>query len=122
MAIPNEFFTAQTMLTLSGATGATFVVCNGLQKAFDFNPKWLALVVAQAIVLTGVYAVGGTQIVDYCIGLVNGFLVYCAATGATAVAGPHKPDDMTERGGTAQASDLPHTSQPPPRGFLTPWF
>src|SRR5260370_34020753 len=30
--LPKEFFTLQSMLTLTGATGATFVVSNGLQR------------------------------------------------------------------------------------------
>ncbi len=49
MDIPKEFFTAASMLTLAGATGATVIVTNGLQRAFNFNPIWLALLIAQAI-------------------------------------------------------------------------
>ena len=51
----DEFFTIQSMLTLTGATGATFVVANGLQKAFNFNPRWS---IAQAISLFGVLTTG----------------------------------------------------------------
>jgi len=58
--IPKEFLTLQSMLTLSGgAAGATFVVCNGLQTAFNFNPRWLALAVAQVVVLIGTFLSGG---------------------------------------------------------------
>ncbi len=46
MDLPNEFFTAESMFTMSGATGVTFVVSNGLQRAFNFNPRWLAFVIA----------------------------------------------------------------------------
>lgn len=41
--IPVEFFTLQSMLTISGATGVVFVISDGLQCALDFNPKWLAM-------------------------------------------------------------------------------
>ncbi len=51
MDVPKEFFTLQSMLTLSGATGATFVIANGLQRAFDFNPRWLVLLIAEIICL-----------------------------------------------------------------------
>jgi hypothetical protein len=54
MGVPKDFFTIQSVVTLSGVTGTTFVVCNGLQRAFDFNPKWLGLAVAQVLVLLGV--------------------------------------------------------------------
>src|SRR5690242_13593888 len=96
--IPKEFFTLQSMLTLSGATGATFVVCNGLQTAFNFNPRWLALGVAQVIVLTGTYLSGGSG-VDFFIGVINGFLVFCTAAGAThAAAGPRAKGRAAARG------------------------
>ena len=86
MELPNEFFTIQSMLTLSGATGATFIVGNGIQQAFDFNPKWLALVIALFIVELGVYLTNGTGI-DYLVGVVNGFLVFSCAAGGTSMLG-----------------------------------
>jgi len=65
-----------------GATGATFVVANGI-RAFNFNPKWLTLLIAQIIAASGVYLSGGKGS-DYFVGVVNGFLISCTATGATA--------------------------------------
>jgi hypothetical protein len=82
----NAFFTLQSMMTLGGATGATFVVANGIQRAFDYNPRWLALAIAQAACLGVVFHSGGLGS-DYVIGIINGFLVYCSAAGATGVAG-----------------------------------
>jgi hypothetical protein len=57
MEVPSEFFTLQSMLTLSGATTATYVISNGLQHAFNYNPKWLALAIALAISLFGVHCI-----------------------------------------------------------------
>jgi hypothetical protein len=119
VTLPKEFFTLQSMLTLTGATGAVYVVCNGLQAALNFNPKWLALAVAQVIALVGVQQTGGSGI-DYFIGIINGFLIYCTAAGASAIGG-------RGRRGVARAappSREAHLPQPDAyrRRFLTSWF
>lgn len=74
MDLPKEFFTIQSMLTLTGATGATFVIANGCQRAFNFNPRWFALVIAQVISLVGVLTIGkgaGDNLCGYCQRLFN---------------------------------------------------
>jgi hypothetical protein len=116
--MPSEFFTVQSMLTLSGATGSTFVICNGLQTAFNFNPRWLGLLVAQIIVLAGVAASGGTGPLPYLVGVINGFLVYCSAAGATSAVGGGGAPPIAR-------GQVPGQDSPPPaahRRFLTPWF
>jgi len=117
MDLPKEFFTPQSMLTLTGATGATFVIANGLQRAFDFNPKWLALVIAVSICLFGVFTTGGGTI-DYFLGVVNGFLVYCTAAGATGLAGSRElhAQAIPDGRGTRSASVLSS------RRFLSRWW
>jgi hypothetical protein len=110
MSLPREFFTFESMLTLTGATGATFVVANGLQKVINFNPRWLALVIAQVICIFGVYSTNGAGR-EYFVGVINGFLVFCTATGATSVAGTATPG---EQRGVRAAGER--------RGFRTPWF
>lgn len=112
-----DFYTLATMLTLSGSTGATFVICNGLQRAFNFNPKWLGLVVALVVVLGGVYASGGRSPVDYLIGIVNSFLVYCSAAGATGALGGGG-DQPVSRGAGVVHEATSHRA----RRFLSPWF
>ena len=124
MALPKEFFTPETMLTLAGAAGSTFVVCNGLQKAFNFNPRWLALLIAEAIVLAGTASTGANRPVDYVVALINGFLVYLTAAGGTGAAGTSGP--LSPAGGTA--TSIPSTAlprpiaAPPKRRFLSPWY
>ncbi len=105
------------MITLAGAAGATFVVCNGLQKALNFNPRWLALVVAQAIVLTGTAASGGTRVIDYLVGIINGFLVFLTAAGGTTAASGGSGAEAVARGAAASA-----TTAPAKRTFSSPWF
>jgi hypothetical protein len=124
MEIPKEFFTLQSMLTLTGATGAVFVICNGLQAALNFNPKWLALAIALIISILGVVQTGGKGI-DYFVGVVNGFLIFCTASGATAITG-NRPDLVSRdagviRGRSGQAS-LPQRPNVQKRSFLTSWF
>jgi hypothetical protein len=121
--IPKEFFTFQSMLTLTGATGAVFVISNGLQLAFNFNPRWLALVISQIVVLGGVYVTGGVGI-DYFIGLVNGFLVYCTAAGATLVGAGAGSGGAVARDisvATADDAKFPQVSHHK-RRFLTSWY
>jgi len=117
MSVPQEFFTLQSMLTLSGAAGATFVICNGLQRAFNFNPRWLGLLLAQLLAFFGVHQSGGSGS-DYFIGFINGFLIFSVAVGATTMAGGSAPS-MIARG--APNADLPHRALGR-RGFFSPWF
>lgn len=106
------------MLTLTGATGATFVVANGCQKAFNFNPRWLALAIAQAICIFGVIMVGkGAG--DYFVGIVNGFLVYCTTVGATSMVGAPPPEAARARGADEAVRRQPQQAR---RGFLTRWY
>ena len=111
MELPSEFFTVQSMLTLSGATGATFVVANGMQQAFNFNPKWLALAIALLIVELGVFLANGSP-VQYLVGVVNGFLVYSCAAGGTSMLGQGSQETLDR--GQGFAADKRH--------FLTSWF
>ncbi len=118
--IPKDFFTLASMLTLSGATGATFVICNGLQRAFNFNPRWLGLAVAVGVVLSGVYASGGRSTVDYLIGIINSFLVYCSAAGATGTLGGGSGDGPISRGANlAPTRGVANTGR---RRFLSLWY
>ncbi len=118
--IPSEFFTLQSMLTLTGASGATFVVCNGLQRAFDFNPRWLALLVAQIVVIVGTHLshTGGVGLGDYFVAVLNGFLVYATAAGTTHILGGPSEAPAVARG----AREVSPPSFGSRRRFLSPWF
>jgi hypothetical protein len=122
MEIPKEFFTLQSMLTLTGATGAVYVVCNSMQAAFNFNPKWLALLLAQIVSALGVALSGGHGL-DYFVGVVNGCLIFTSAAGVVAVS---SGSNARARGDTAvTADDLRRgisTRSPHRRHFPSPWF
>ena len=53
--LSKELFTPKSLTTLVGLTGMVYVASNSLQKAFNFNPKWLALVIAEILSLLAVY-------------------------------------------------------------------
>jgi hypothetical protein len=120
MALPTQFFTPESMLTLTGAAGATFVICNGLQKALDFNPKWLALAVALVLTSAGMINSHGDprtpiHAIDGLVAIVNGFLVYATATGTNQIAGRAKRRADAKKGLTKQLA-------PTKRGFWETWF
>jgi hypothetical protein len=120
MNVPNEFFTPESMVTFTGATAAVFVIGNTAQSVFQFNPRWFSLLVAEAISLLAIY-LGGGEGLDYLIGLINGCLIYSAATGAVAITGTPAP---------AVTRALPRdrnvlneeTATTPRRRFSTAWW
>ncbi len=116
----NDFFTLQSLGTFAGAVGATTVVSNGLQRALDFNPKWLALALAEVICLAIVFyshtqagADARPMSADYFVALINGFLVFCSAAGATAAAAQAANKEPTTKGPGVHA---------PKREFWSNWY
>jgi hypothetical protein len=112
MELPKEFFTVQSMLTLTGATSAVLILGNTYQSLLERNPKWFAFGVAQAIAFAGVYSTGGRAL-DYFVALVNGCLIFAASTGLSAITG--KPPKQVSRVGEP-------TSRERARVFITRWF
>jgi len=101
--------------SLAGASAIVFVVCNTLQSALNFNPRWLALAVAQAVALYGTHAAQNAIVPsDYFLSVLNGCLIYCTAVGGTAIAGSARrrgrPKGLTGEG-AGQG-----------RTFTTSWF
>ena len=131
MTLPNEFFTLESFSTLTGATGITVVVTNGLKNAFKINPAWLGLIVAVAIALTGVCLTGETRFSDYVIGLLNGFLIFATAAGANEAGSrkqsvqPLAPPASAQDDVFGTAEDTSFTrDEEPKRGqpFISSWF
>ena len=106
------FFTVQSFSTVAGASAMVFFVSNALQKAFNFNPRWLAFVVAEVVVLVGTYVSHSAQVPsDYLLAVLNGCVVYCAAVGGATVTGAVR-EQGAPRGAVAD----------PRRRFTDPWF
>lgn len=114
--VADSFFTNQSFFSLAGATAIVFVVSNAVQRAFNFNPRWFALVIAEAVAIFGTYASGGTHVAtDYFIAVLNGCLIYTTACGTTTIAAG-AAEAGTTRG---QEAVQPITSK---RKFLSSWF
>jgi len=114
--VQNSFFTVQSVLTLTGASGATLLVSNGIQRAFNVNPRWLALVIAELICIFGVlYGHGRSS--DYVLAVINGFLVFSTAVGANQMTGTAAPSPKSK--GEQRELERPQVQS---RSFLTRWF
>ncbi|HET7506317.1 MAG TPA: hypothetical protein VFK02_35100 [Kofleriaceae bacterium] len=124
--MPSDFhdlFTWTSLATLGGGAAATFFVSNALQKAFNFNPKWLALVIAEAIAVV-VALSPGFSVERLVTGVINGFVIYAAATGGTSIASAvtakaPAPPAPTE---AAAARALPAKAEQPRRKFFAGWW
>ena len=125
--LPPEFFTIQSMLTLTGAAGVTFLIGNGLQRAFNFNPRWLGLVIAEVLAVYGTYvshqppgpAFRGSDIV---VAVVNGFLIFATAAGSSAMGGGPGSGGAVARGAGAVSGGAVQASTATQRRFFSPWF
>ncbi|WP_316734422.1 hypothetical protein [Pedobacter aquatilis] len=112
---PGDFATIGSMTTLAGSSTIIYIICGTLQRVFNWNPKWLALLLS--LIFSFVIALGtntfGSTAIKYLIAFVNGFMIYAAATGTnTVVAG--------SGGGAGKESAKPVIK--PKRNFLTSWF
>ncbi|MDD9923050.1 MAG: hypothetical protein OXQ92_12335, partial [Boseongicola sp.] len=94
----NDLYTFEAIQTLTGAAGATFVVASGIQRAFGFNPRWLALAVAMVISFAVVIHAKGAGS-DYFFAIINGFLIYLSAVGANTVVGTDNGTGVQARSG-----------------------
>ncbi|MBO0935996.1 hypothetical protein J2I47_05505 [Fibrella sp. HMF5335] len=112
--VQKDFFTVASVTTFAGATGITYVIANGLQKAFDFNPKWLALAIGIIVCELGAALSSASGVADYLMAVVNGFLVFNTAGGMTSLTGPPAPP----AGGTTRETPFGPTR----REFTSPWF
>lgn len=80
----NNLFTQESFSTLVGLTGMVYVAANSIQKAFNYNPKWLALLIAEILSIIAVHITSkDPTLISYVISIFNGFLVYLTAAGAT---------------------------------------
>jgi hypothetical protein len=92
---PQNFFTPGSFTTLAGATGIVYIVCGAIQQAFNYSPKWLALVISMIISFIAAY-IGNTMAqpkmeigILYLLAILNGFLIYMTATGTNQIIAPN---------------------------------
>ncbi len=138
----SQFFTLISFASLASASTIVFVVSNGLQRAFNFNPRWLGLALSVLVGCIGVYVAPTLTVpdgpppggVDYLMGVLNGFLIFATASGATSVAGNANgvgnpraslgapAGAPAPGGGPPGAAAMIQSPARPRRAFLEPWF
>ena len=112
-----SLYTLDTLASTGGAAGVVLVVSNTVQRAFNYNPKWFALVLAELVALLGTYGATGTAHVptDAAVAVLNGCLIYCTAVGGSSLAGSTRA--RRPRGGSV-GPDLGSTD----RSFFSAWY
>lgn len=96
--LPGDFFTKGSFATLAGATGIVYAVCNTIQRVFNFNPKWLALLVSIIVSFIGAFITKDEESgnLKYLLAFLNGFLIYMTAAGANQVTAPNPAPVQTK--------------------------
>jgi hypothetical protein len=117
LSIPGDFFTVASLASFGGVVLITTVVCNALQYAFNFNPRWLALVVAVGLCLATFAAAETHPALGWLIAVANGCLVYLTSIGVTTV-GSSMTNPKPPAGG-ASTVPIPRGGK---RTFWSPWF
>lgn len=115
MQLPADLFDQSTILTLTGASGAVYVVTSAIQHATNYNPRWLALLLSIALGIAGALTLQSPTLVDYLVGLINGCLIYCTTVGVNSVTA--KPERVIVAKGKAKKS-----FDQQPRNFRSRWF
>lgn len=105
------------LATLGGQVLATTAVTNGLARAFDWQPRWLGLVVALILGLTTSYLSTQLSGSGLFLGVLNAFVVYLASAGTSgagaAILPEPSPKTTESPGGFESIQD---------RRILRPWF
>ena len=109
--MPNEFFTVQTLGSFAGATGATVVIANTYQQLLKGNPKWVAFVTAQVVVLGTAYFLK-VEPAGYLLGFLNGCLVFLSAAGGSEIISNNNAGDPELQGANGKSR----------RNWRTSWF
>ena len=114
--IPTDFITPASFMSMIGLSGITYVVSNTAQQAFNFNPRWFALVVAIVATEVGVSLTKTNDPILYIIGALNGCLVFLTAAGASAAAGRRTNQANPQNLGSSERGAIKS------RRFRDPWF
>jgi hypothetical protein len=117
-SMDSDWITPASVGSFAGATSITTVVSNGIQRAFNINPTWLGLIIAEALCIAIVFIIpaspDNTQpnlSLRLLLAIINGFFVFAASAGVTKM-GDNVQGPAQALGGVG----------PPPRRFWSSWF
>ena len=111
--IPDEFFTAGSIATFAGATGAVWVLTNVFRVLLKRDSILFGFIVSLMISFVGAYAAHTlTSLVQVFLIFLNGCLLFLTAAGVQGFANEagKRSVDRTKLHGRRDV------------GFLTPWF
>ncbi len=121
MQLPNEFYTIETLFTLTGATTGVWVITSvigylipGLSSNIK---KWLGLVLAFVFVFLGVAFGQDKSPLIWVVAFVNSFLVYLTAVGANTITA-----HAASRGSNDDGPFRPVGRSSKRGGFSEPWW
>src|SRR5579859_4123679 len=101
-----ELYKPKALFAMGGATLAVTVFCAAFGNAFNFNPKWLALLVAEILAFGGGLRIPPTKR-DRWWGLVaffNGCLLYCQSIGINSINNGAAKNAQGQRTNASQAA------------------
>lgn len=111
----NSLFTIESMATLAGASGMTYIVSSTIQQVFNYNPKWLALLIAITISVLIVIN-GGGESIDYVMAIINGCLIYTTTIGGNTII------SRVSEGAEIDRNSQDYRNNKKPMKFFSSWF
>ena len=90
MDIPNDFYTAATLFSLSGSSTAVLIITSVIGYLLEPKDsrsikKWVGLFLSIVLALLGVTQLKETETLTWVVAIVNGFLIYLTAVGANTI-------------------------------------
>jgi hypothetical protein len=111
MQIPNDFFTATSIITLAGASAAVLLVTSVIGYLFNLKTsqtvkKWLSLVLSFALSFFAASLVKNKTTSIWIVAAFNSFLIFATATGANTIYGATPGAALTQPSATAPTQPL----------------
>jgi hypothetical protein len=95
---PDRLISVESLGTLGGASVAVLLVGNVCQYVFNWNPRWLGLIVAFLLAWLAITLVPDSQWFDWLVAILRGFQIYATAVGIASITGKAKYEPIVERG------------------------
>jgi len=95
---PDKLISVESLVTLGGASFAVILVGNVCRYVFNWNPRWLGLIVAFLLAGLAITLVPDRQWFDWLVAIFRGVQIYATAVGIASITGKEKYEPIVERG------------------------